>query len=368
MRASVILILVVALLVLFGLVMLESTSGPQAEKLTGNPYYFTQRQSAWLLIGLLAAVIGAKTDYHFWMKLAWPVLGVTLVLLALVYVPGLGQKINGSRRWVRLFSGFTFQPSELAKFAAINALALWYGTKRRKRTGLVGGILIPGAILGSLLILILPETDFGATVLIGGTGGLMMFVAGAPFFYLLPVGLLGAGGIAVMIARNPERMGRIMSFQHPELYAQDEAFQLMNALYAFVVGGASGVGLGESLQKQFYLPEAHTDFIFAIIGEELGIVASVGVVALFVIFMLCGLRISGRAHDAGGRLMAFGITLLISLQAAINIGVVTGRLPTKGIPLPFISFGGTSLVVTLFMTGVLLSIARQGHAPRRRSR
>ena len=142
----------------------------------------------------------------------------------------------------------------------------------------------------------------------------------------------------------------------------------MNALYAFVAGGATGVGLGESLQKRHYLPEAHTDFIFAIIGEELGVVASVGVVLLFVVFLLCGLRISGRAPDPGGRLMAFGITILISVQAAINIGVVTGRLPTKGIPLPFISFGGTSLMVTLFMVGVLLNIARQSRGmPRLRS-
>lgn len=369
MRASAVLILVVGILVLFGLVMLLSTSGPQGEKLFGDPDYFTHRQMAWLLIGLVAAVIGAKTDYHHWMKMAWPMLGVTLVMLALVYVPGIGLNIKGSHRWIRLPAGLTFQPSELAKFAAINALALWFGTKRRERSGFVGGILIPGAILGSMLSLIVFETDFGATVLIGATGGLMMFVAGAPFLYLLPVGVLAGGGLGWMITRNPERMDRILAFLDPEKYAQGEAFQLIQALYAFVAGGATGVGLGNSLQKRHYLPEAHTDFIFAIIGEELGIVASVGVVLLFVVFMLCGLRISGRASDAGGRLMAFGITLLVTLQAAINIGVVTGRLPTKGIPLPFISFGGTSLVVTLFMVGVLLNIARQGAAvPQHRRR
>ncbi|HAL91629.1 MAG TPA: putative lipid II flippase FtsW [Verrucomicrobia bacterium] len=360
MRASAILILVVVLLVLFGLVMLVSTSGPQGEKLFGNPYYFTQRQVAWLLVGMVAAWIGAKVDYHRWMKLAWPLLGATLILLALVYMPGIGLNIKGSHRWLRLPFGLSFQPSELAKFVAINALAFWFGTKQRERGGFMGGIAIPGAILGSMLGLIVFETDFGATVLIGATGGLMMFVAGAPFLYLLPAGVLAVGGLAWMIKQNPERMGRIMAFLHPEQYAQGEAFQLMNALYAFVAGGAAGVGLGQSLQKQHYLPEAHTDFIFAIIGEELGIGASVGVVLLFALFMLCGLRISGRAADAGGRLMAFGITILITLQAAINIGVVTGRLPTKGLPLPFISFGGTSLMVTLFMTGVLLNIARQG--------
>lgn len=360
MRASAVLILVVGILVLFGLVMLESTSGPQGEKLFGDPNYFIYRQMAWLVLGLVAAAIATRVDYHRWMKMAWPMLGVTLVLLALVYVPGVGLNIKGSHRWIRLPAGLTFQPSELAKFVAINAMAFWFGTKRRERGGFVGGIVIPGAILGSMLALIVFETDFGATVLIGGTGGLMMFVAGAPFLYLAPVGVLAAGGLGVMIAHNPERMDRIMAFLEPEKHAQGEAFQLMNALYAFVAGGAWGVGLGEGLQKRFYLPEAHTDFIFAIIGEELGVIASISVVLLFVVFMLCGLRISGRAPDAGGRLMAFGITILICLQAAINIGVVTGRLPTKGLPLPFISFGGTSLMVTLFMVGVLLNIARQG--------
>ncbi len=360
MSSRVILILVVGLLVLFGLVMLFSTSGPQGEKLFGNPYYFTQRQGVWLLVGLVAAVVGARVDYHRWMKMAWPLLGLALASLALVYVPGVGLNIKGSHRWLGIPGVVSFQPSELAKFVAINAMAYWFGTKRRERAGLVGGIVIPGAILGSMLALIVFETDFGATILIGLTGGLMMFVAGAPFLYLAPFGALATAGLAWMISQNPERMNRILAFLHPEKYAQGEAFQLMNALYAFVAGGAAGVGLGQSLQKQFYLPEAHTDFIFAIIGEELGIVASVGVVLLFVVFMLGGLRISGRAPDAGGRLMAFGITILITLQAAINIGVVTGRLPTKGLPLPFISFGGTSLVVTLFMVGVLLNIAKQG--------
>jgi cell division protein FtsW len=356
----VILILVVAILVLFGLVMLFSTSGPQGEKLFGNPYYFTQRQAVWLFLGLVAAFVAARVDYHRWMKLAWPLLGLTLVLLALVYVPGIGLNIKGSHRWIGIPGVLSFQPSELAKFTAINALAFWFGTKRRQRDGFQGGILIPSLILGSMLGLIVFETDFGATVLIGATGGLMMFVAGSPMLYLAPVGLLAAGALGWMIKQNPERMARIMAFLHPEQYEKTEAYQLMNALYAFVVGGVGGAGLGQSLQKKFYLPEAHTDFIFAIIGEELGLGASLGVVLLFVVLLLCGLRISGRASDAGGRLMAFGITILISLQAAINIGVVTGRLPTKGLPLPFISFGGTSLLVTLFMVGVLLNIARQG--------
>ncbi len=360
MRSSAILIIVVVLLVLFGLVMLYSTSGPQGEKLFGNPAYFIQRQVVWLALGLVAAAVGARVDYHRWLRVAWPLLGLTLFLLALVYVPGIGLDIKGSQRWIRLPGGLSFQPSEIAKFAVINTLAFWFGTKRRQRTGFLNGIVYPGLILGAVLGLIVFETDFGATILIGATGGLMMFVAGAPFLALVPFGALGGAGIAWLIYRNPERMDRILAFQDPEKYAQGEAFQLIQALHAFVVGGAGGVGLGASLQKRFYLPEAHTDFIFAIIGEELGLFASLGVVLLFVVFLLCGLRISGRAADSGGSLMAFGITILITMQAIINIGVVTGRLPTKGIPLPFISFGGTSLMMTLFMVGVLLNVARQG--------
>ena len=368
MRPRAILILAVGVLVLFGLVMLISTSGTQGERLANNPYHFVQRQMAWLLVGLLAATVGAKVDYHRWMKWAWPILAATLVLLALVYVPGIGLNVKGSHRWIRLPMGLSFQPSELAKFAAINALALWFGTKRRERGGFVGGIAIPGAILGSMLGLIVFETDFGATILIGATGVLMMFVAGAPFPYLAAGALAAALGLAGMIARNPNRMGRITAFLHPEEHVQDLSYQLVNALCAFVAGGARGAHLGEGLQKFSYLPEAHTDFIFAIVGEELGIGGSLGVVLLFVIFLLCGLRISGRAPDAGGRLMASGITLLISLQAAINVGVVTGCLPTKGLPLPFISFGGTSLVVLLFMVGVLLNVDRQGGGWPRRHR
>ena len=353
------LILVVVILCLFGLVMLGSTSGPHGERLFGNPNYFTVRQLLWMAAGLGAGAAAARVDYHFWMKLAWPMFGAALLLLALVYVPGIGLTIKGSSRWLRLPLGLTFQPSELAKFAAINAMAYWYGNRRRERDGFKGGILYPGMILGSMLGLIVFETDFGATILIGATGGLMMFVGGAPFLWLAAFGASAAGALAWMISKNMQRMSRIMAFLDPEKYAQDEAFQLLNALYAFVAGGAWGVGLGESLQKRFYLPEAHTDFIFAIVGEELGIVASLGVVALFVVFLVCGLRIGGRAPDPGGRLMAFGITVLVSMQAALNIGVVTGRLPTKGLPLPFISFGGTSLVVLLFMVGVLLNVARQ---------
>ena len=277
----------------------------------------------------------------------------------------MGKIINGSRRWIGV-AGYTFQPSELAKFAVINLMAWWYGRRRRAPKGywerVKWDLLLPGAVFGAVLALILFETDFGSTMLIGTTGALLMFVGGAPLAPLLALVPLAGGGLAYMISQNAERMGRVVSFLHPEDYAQGEGYQLLNALYAFVAGGPWGVGLGASLQKRLYLPEAHTDFIFAIVGEELGIVATLTVVAAFMVFFVCGMRISGRAADTGGRLMAFGITILMSVQAIVNVAMVTGCAPTKGFPLPFISFGGSSLIVTLFMIGVLLNVADQGVA------
>lgn len=373
MKAKITLMLTVLALLIFGIVMIYSTSGPFAEHKYGNPDYIIVRHAIWVLFGLLACWVGSKVDYHFWMRWTWPLLGLAAVLLALVYVPHVGVVRNGSRRWIGAF-GLTFQPSELAKFAVIDLMAWWYGRRRRAPSGyrerVWTDLLLPGAVFGAVLALILFETDFGSTVLIGLTGAGLMVVGGAPVLPLLALGALGGGGIGYLVSQNTERMGRIVSFLHPEDYAQGEGYQLLNALYAFVAGGPWGVGLGAGLQKRLYLPEAHTDFIFAIVGEELGIVATLAVVVAFMVFFVCGMRISGRAADSGGRLLAFGITILLSIQAIVNVAMVTGCFPTKGFPLPFISFGGSSLTVTLFMVGVLLNVADQGGAavPSRRRR
>ena len=194
----------------------------------------------------------------------------------------------------------------------------------------------------------------------------MMYLGGARFGHLATAAVSGLVLIALAIAHNENRMNRFLAFINPERHAKDYAFQLLQSLHAFVMGGADGVGFGQSLQKQFYLPEAHTDFIFAILGEELGLPASLGVLLLFLGLCVCGMRIAFRAADQFGRLLAFGVTLMVTLQAAINIGVVTGCLPTKGLALPFISFGGSSLVVTFAMVGVLANIARQTEADPRR--
>ncbi len=367
MKAKVTLMLTVLALLIFGIVMIYSTSGPFAENKygVGHGDYFIVRHAVWVALGLLACWVGAKVDYHVWMKGVWAILGVTTVLLVLVYIPPIGKNINGSRRWVGVL-GYTFQPSELAKFAIINLMAWWYGRRRREMPvywrRCVWDLLLPGAVFAAVLALILFEKDIGSTALIGLVGGLLMFVGGVPVAPLLALAPLAAGLLGYIVSQNSERMGRIVSFLHPEEYSQGEGYQLLNALYAFVSGGPWGVGLGASLQKRLYLPESHTDFIFAIVGEELGVVATLSVVVAFVVFFVCGMRISGRAADAGGRLLAFGITVLMSIQAIVNVAMVTGCAPTKGFPLPFISFGGSSLIVTLFMVGVLLNVADQGIA------
>ncbi|HBA83526.1 MAG TPA: putative lipid II flippase FtsW [Verrucomicrobia bacterium] len=349
---------IVLLLITLGIVMLASTSGIQGQNQFGNPNYFIHRQLLWLSIAAIGALITARIDYHVWRTMAVPLVVVSAVLLVMTLLPHIGQTVKGSSRWLR-FGPVTFQPSELAKFTSIVMLSWWMARVQRRAEEFRRGLVIPLGCLGVILLLIFVEPDFGTTMLIAVVGFSLMFAGGSRFSYLLISALLGLLFFTLAIMQDAERTRRIVAFLNPEKYAQDEAFQLLNAIYAFVIGGGMGTGLGQGLQKKFYLPEAHTDFIFAILGEELGLPASMFVVLLFVAFLICGTRISVRAPDKFGRLLAFGITLMIALQGLINIAVVTGCMPTKGLPLPFISFGGSSLLVSLSMVGVLINVARQ---------
>lgn len=355
-RTTSVMIGCVLILLTLGIVMLTSTSGVSAETMHGDAMYFVKRQVVWMIIGTLAAVCAARLDCPFWVKMALPLALFVVVLLAMTLIPGVGVSVKGSRRWLR-FAMISIQPSELAKPSMVLLLAWWFDKTRWRVKEFRRGLLIPMLVLGVFLGLIFLEPDYGTTLLVGLVGMSIMYAAGTRFIYLLVTALVGAAGFAFAVMRNPLRMRRIMAFLNPEKYAQDEAFQLLNAVYAFVVGDVLGVGLGQSIQKRFYLPEAHTDFIFAIVAEELGFLASGGVVILFGIFFFCGLKISMKAPDHAGRLTAFGLTMMITAQAAINIGVVTGCLPTKGLPLPFVSFGGSSMVASLFMVGLLAGIA-----------
>ncbi len=357
-RTASILIGIVLILITLGIVMLASTSGVQGATAFSDPLYFLKRQAVWLLVAVVAAVFSTYLDYHYWRVLAIPLMLFSVVLLVMVLIPGVGLTVKGSSRWLRVGPA-SFEPSELAKFSTVVLLAWWMARVQRHAAELKLGLFIPLAALGVVLGLVFIEPDFGTTMLIALVGMMMMFAGGTRVSYLVVAGMIGLAGFSLAVMQDAERTRRIIAFLNPEKYAKDEAFQLLNAIYAFVVGGAAGTGLGHSLQKHFYLPEAHTDFIFAIIGEELGLAASLLVVLLFFSFLLCGVRISSRAPDKFGRLLGLGLTLMVSLQAVINIGVVTGSLPTKGLPLPFISFGGSSLVVSLMMVGVLVNIASQ---------
>lgn len=357
MRTSATAIIAITLvLVMAGIVMLASTSAVQADASFHDSAFFVKRQVVALVVGCAVAIACMRIPYTQWRTLTPVIAVITIILLIMAIIPGVGIELKGSSRWLR-FGPVNIQPSELAKFALIICLSVWLSRSQRKIQNLREGMVIPLIILGIFAGLVFIEPDFGTTMLMGSVGLGMMFLAGARLSYLAVTAVVGISGFSFAIMQNEVRMRRIMAFLNPEKYAQNEAFQLLHAIYAFVIGGFGGVGLGDSLQKRFYLPEAHTDFIFAILGEELGVIASITVILLFAAFFFFGLFISYKAEDGFARLMAFGITMIISLQAAINIGVVTGCLPTKGLPLPFISYGGTSLVMSLAMVGVLVNIA-----------
>ena len=314
----------------------------------------------WCGIGLMAAAVVASRDYRSLKPATWGILAVAVVLLVMVLL--VGEKVNGARRWLRIpgVSWFSFQPSEVAKLALVIALA-YYG-ERYQRTigGIKGGLLIPGVMVGAVLVLIFLEPDWGATILLGAVSGIMLLVAGVRWLYLVPVGVGAVSGLIFMLVNDPTRLRRVFGWLDLEGNKHTVAgYQTWQSILALGPGGWTGVGLGGGMQKYGFLPFHESDFIFPVIGEELGLVCTLGVVAAFVVIVVCGLYIAWQARDTFGFLMATGLTFLIGLQAFINIAVVTNVLPNKGLPLPFISRGGSNLVVMLVSVGLLLSIARR---------
>ena len=356
-KSAYILFLAVLVMLVIGIVMLFSTSA-FARSSHNDVYYFIKRQAVWLGIGLVGCMIGALVDYHFWQRTAWVWFGLALVVLALCFVPHVGMRINGSRRWLG-HGSFRFQPSELAKVAVVIFLAAWYARHEKSSGTFIKGFALPLIFVGALLALIVCEVDLGTTALIGATMFAIMFVAGTNPALLGLISLGGIGGLALVAIRMPERMARLTAFRDLKAYQQTDGLQQMQALIAWGSGGMEGLGLGNGRQKMLYLPYAHTDFIFPIIGEELGLRASLFVVFLFVVIIVCGTMIALHAKDRFGLLLATGIVSLLALQAAVNIGVTTSLLPNKGLSLPFISYGGSNLAAFLFGVGLLLNIYRQ---------
>ncbi len=357
-KSAYILFLAVLGLLAIGIVILFST-GAFARDSHNDVYYFLRRHAMWLGIGLVGCAAAALIDYHFWER-TWAVwFGLSLLSLALCFLPPFRHKINGSWRWLE-FNGMTCQPSEFAKLAAVFFLAFWFARYEKESGRILRGFVFPMAIVSLLLSLIITEVDLGTTVLIGATTFVVMFIAGTNLVLLGTLSLGGVAAILYVATHIAERNGRLLAFLNPEQYKLTAGLQQLQALIAWGSGGIEGLGLGNGRQKMSYLPYAHTDFIFPIVGEELGLRFSLLVVFLFVLIIICGMTIALHARDRFGLLLASGVVSLIAFQAAINIGVVTSLLPNKGLPLPFVSYGGSNLVVALFAVGLLLNIYRQG--------
>lgn len=351
-------ILLITTLVLLGigLVMVFSSSAVTANYTYGDSYYYFKKQLTWALISISGMLLAMKFNFSKLKPLAVPLMVLAVVGLVLVVTP-LGVHVKGSSRWFAL-GPVRFSPAEFSKIALVMFLARSMDIKLNKITSFKEGILPFLVILALVFGLIMLQPDLGTAFVVGGTVFGMLFVAGARWLHLGAILLSGAAVVAAAILFEPYRMRRFTAFWNPWQYAKDTGFQTIQSLYALGSGGLFGVGLGMSRQKYFYLPEQHTDFIFAILGEELGFVGAAAVVALFLVFAWRGFKIATNAPDNFSRLLAAGITISICFQAAVNIAVVSGALPVTGITLPFISYGGTSLLFTMIGVGLLLNISR----------
>lgn len=364
------LVISVLLLTALGFVMLQST-GAYSQEGQADAMAGVSRQAAWLVLGLGAAGVLAFTDYHLLQRWAWPVFWVMVGLLVLCYVPGIGVSKNGAHRWIGLHvPGVGYiqgQPSELGKLTAVIGLAAWCTRFRDLRKSILWGFIYPLGVIAVPVILIAGEVDLGTASLIFLACTGMLFLAGTRLAYIVSLVLLGSVLLGGSIKLIPNRMARVTAFLHlndPDVgklpaEIKDMNYQQTQAIIAIGSGGVEGKGLGESRQKMYYLPLPHTDSVFAIVGEELGLKGTAGVLLLFAVAGLCGMGIAVQAPDRFGKLLGFGLISLIVGQAAINIGVTTGCLPNKGMPLPFISYGGSNLFSCLAAVGILLNIHRQ---------
>ncbi|HHY45936.1 MAG TPA: stage V sporulation protein E [Firmicutes bacterium] len=341
-----------------GVVMVFSASSVRAYEYYRDSYYFLKRQLLWSVVGVIAMMIAMRIDYRRLKELATPILVVSIALLVIVLIPGVGILISGSRRWLGVRNVFTFQPSEVAKLAMIIFLSAHLSRNPGEVRSLLRGIVPVLALLGLVFGLIMLEPDLGTAVSIVGVTFIMLFAAGASMYHLIGLVILGMPLFIAAVFAEEYRKRRFLAFLNPWADPLGSGFHIIQSLLALGSGGLFGFGLGRSRQKFLYLPEQHTDFIFAVLGEELGFVGAATVVFLFFLFALRGFRIALSTQDPFASLLASGITSMVIFQAVINIGVVSGILPITGIPLPLVSFGGSSLVVTLASIGLLLNISK----------
>ena len=353
------LIATVAVLNVVGIVMVLSASSVLSITTYGSAWYFFERQLIWTVLGALAFGVTMRIDYRRWREWTQPLLFVAAGMLVLVLVPHFGIYVAGSRRWLGIGS-WRFQPTELAKLALV-LFAAELLTRREHEMhdwrATLRPVLAVVVVLGGLVFL---EPDLDSAVLLGVIAAAMLLVAGARVRHLASLSALGVGACLILALSAPYRRARLLTFLHPSAAAANGGYQLVQSLIALGSGGVSGAGLGAGRAKWLFLPNAHTDFIFAVIGEELGLIGTLAVLGLFAAFAVLGIRAARRAPDRFGTLVAAGITVWVVAQAAVNIGGVVGLLPVSGVPLPFVSFGGSALVFTMLATGILANVARQG--------
>jgi cell division protein FtsW len=349
-------------LLALGMAMIFISSTLMAQAQYNDPYFFIKRQGIYAILGLVALFLGRTINYHRYERWVYRIMVLSLLTLVLVFVPGIGGKVRGAARWLRL-GPFTLQPSEFAKLAVVLFLAYSLSRKQEKMKHFAIGFLPHMLVAGLFIALILKEPDFGTSVTLLMIVFTMLFVGGTRLTHILlslaaciPLG-------ALMVMRDPKKFARILSFMDPWKHGQDVGYQLKQGLLAIGSGGLLGLGPGQSRAKMFYLPDCHTDFILAIFSEEMGFLGVLLVLALFTIVICRGLRLCLKAPDTFGSYLALGLTLMIALPALINMGVVSGILPTKGLSLPFLSYGGSGLLVNLLAVGILLNISSQVRFP-----
>jgi cell division protein FtsW len=354
------LLFAILLLITGSVVMVYSSSSVVALTTYDDPAFFMKRQIMWAVVGLALMTITMRTDHRLLsdQRVVIALLVVSLVLLAATLVPGVGRMINGSRRWLRL-GMFSFQPSELAKIALVVYLSYSIAKKGERIRDFMNGMVPVYVVTGIFLLVAIRQPDFGATMTLAGVAGIMLFAGGANVLHLGATIVAALPLVYIAVAHSVYRARRVFSFLDPWADPQGAGHQIIQSYLAFGSGGVFGRGLGEGRQKLLFLPERHSDFIYAVIGEELGLIGALVVLLLFLVILWRGVSIALSARDGFSRMLALGITLLISMQGMINMAVVTGLLPTKGIALPLVSYGGSSLVVTMAALGILLNISKE---------
>jgi cell division protein FtsW len=340
----------------FGVVMVYSASSVMAAKKFHDGFFFLKRQGVFALLGFGLMLGTMRINYQVWRNLATPILLGCIVLLVLVLIPGIGGTAGGASRWIKL-PGFNFQPSEIAKIALIMYMAYSLDRKQDKIKQLGAGFVSYMLILLVMLALLLKQPDMGSALTLAAVAIIMLFAAGTRLVYIISIFLMSLPFLYFLVMNVAYRKRRIMAFLDPWQDPQNSGFQIIQSWLALGTGGLFGQGLGEGKQKLFYLPEAHTDFILSVVGEELGFIGVVVIIGMFFLLVQRAMRIAVAAPDPFGRFLALGIAVLFGIEASVNMGVVTGLLPTKGLALPFISYGGSSLLISLFAVGILLNIS-----------